>query len=228
MAITATSSDSGTTSTLNPTLALGFTAAAGDKIMVGVGSDSGVTAHAYGGSWVELAEGTGTGIRGSVATLLAAGGETTIPVTGSGTGDRWEACIWRIPAGEWHGTTEAEVGTGASGSSTAPNSTTVSPSWGSEAGNIFGSVCFRDDSVANTISAYPANYSTAQIDKNNLASACNVGGAVRIVTAASNDAGAFTIDFSETWWAIGWVLRPAAAAATLILPRNPMHQLLAH
>ena len=215
MAITATSDDSTTVSTLTPTFALGFTASAGDLIIAAVGVDSAVTAIAWGGSWVELNEGTGTGIRGAIGYLIASGGETTVSLTGSGSADRWEACFWRIPAGEWRSTTAPEAGGAATGSSVNPTSGSMAPSWGSEANNIFGTVAFRDDSVANTITGYPANYSTAQIDRNALTSACNVGGAVRITTAASDDAGNFTISASETWRAVAWAGRPAAAGTTI-------------
>lgn len=228
MAISGHASNSGTTGTLSPTLGLGFTASAGDLLVAFVGSDAAITGHTYGGSWVELDEQTYSGGRGSVGYLIASGGETAISVTGSGTADRWEAVIIRIPAGEWHGTTAPEIATSTTGTSTAPDSGSLSPSWGSETDNIWISGCVRDDSTANTVSAYPTNYGTAQTDSAATTSSANVGAAVRLNTTATEDPGAFTISASEAWraWTVG--VRPAGAAAPAPDYRNSQQvQLLA-
>jgi hypothetical protein len=213
MAITATSTDSGASSTSTPTLALGFTANAGDLVIGAVGEDGAGTVT-WPSPWVEIKDQALTGGIATVGYLIATGGETSVQLTGT-VSERWEACFWRIPTGEWHGTTPPEINTGVSGSSTGPDPGSIAPSWSIETNNIFLALAFRDDSVANTITGYPTNYSTAQIDRNSLTSALNVGGAVRIVTGTNENPGAFTISASETWMAYTVAVRPAAAGTTV-------------
>lgn len=219
MAITATAVDSTTTSTLTPTFNFGFTANAGDLIVFGVCVDAGVTGIAWPGSWVELREAVPTNARAAVGYLIASGGETSVQLTGTGTADRWEGVFHRIPAGEWHGTTVPEAPAAATGNSANPNPPSVTPSWGAHAANIFLVYAARDDSVANTITAYPTNYSTAQADSNAITSAGNMGGAARInANVSPEDPGTFTISASETWAAFTVAVRGASASTTTLTP----------
>lgn len=218
MAITSHPSNSGTTGTLTPTLNFGFTANAGDLIIAITGSDSAITSHTYGGSWVEFgAEWTPSGARGSTAYLIASGGETTDSVTGGGTGDRWECIYVRIPAGEWHGTTPPERNTAVIGTNGSPDPGNIAPSWGSETNNIFIAGLVTDDSAAPSTTGYPANYSTAQNVSQATTSSANIAVAVRILTAASDDPGAFTLSTADGWGAIGIAVRPPAAG-TVVTP----------
>jgi hypothetical protein len=213
MAITAFTGGQGGNSS-NPTISFGFTASAGDLIILAVGKD-GTGTFTWPSPWVEMKDEAITGGVVTVAYLIASGGETD--VAPSSTAERWEWVGWRIPAGEWHGVTPPQINTLATGSSTAPNPGSITPSWGAEADNIFIAVAFRDDSAANTITAYPANYSTAQADKNDISSALNVGGAVRIVPSGGSpeDPGSFTLSASETWGAYTIAVRPAVATTTV-------------
>lgn len=190
--------------------ALGGTASAGDLYIAHVGQD-GAGTFTWTSPAVELKDQALTGGVNTVAYLIAAGGETAMPRVTSTVTERWEWAVWRFPAGEWNGTTPPEINTGVTGSSTTPNPGSSTPSWGSETNNIWLALCARDDSVANTITAYPTNYDTAQADKNDITSALNVGGAVRIATGSSEDPGAFTISATETWIAYTVAIRPAAA-----------------
>ena len=215
MAITGTAVTAAA-NTLTPTFTFGFTASAGDLIVFPVACDSAITAIAWPGSWVELRENAGTGFRAAVAYLKAAGGETSVSPTGSGTADRWEGVIFRIPAAEWHGTTAPESVAPVAASTANPNPPTITASWGAEAANIFAAFTMRDDSVANTISAYPTNYSTAQTDSNATTSAANCGGAFRVgFNSASDDPGTFTISATEDTLAYTIVIRGPAGGATL-------------
>lgn len=209
MAITVTTAAIGSSQS-TATLALGFTANAGDLVLVAAGEDGAGTVTWPASPWAEIKDQTFTGGSAHVGYLIAAGGETAV-VLASTVSDRWEACIWRIPAGEWHGTTPPEINTGVTGNNTAPDPGAIAPSWSVETNNIFVALAFRDDSAANTITAYPTNYGTAQADKNDTTSACNVGGAVRIVTGTNENPGAFTISATETWIAYTVAIRPAGA-----------------
>lgn len=212
MAITATTVGQGANSA-TPTFSFGFTASAGDLIVFAVAQDGAGTVT-WPGSWVELLDQAGTGFTAHVAYLIASGGETSVSPT-STVSERWEGVFWLIPAGEWHGTTAPEIGTAATGSSTTPDPPSISPSWGSETNNIFIALAFRDDSAANTITAYPTNYGTAQADKNDVTSAANTGGAVRLNTTATEDPGTFTISASETWLAETVAVRPASSGLSV-------------
>lgn len=220
MAITAHASNSGTTSTTNPVLNFGFTAAAGDLVLMGCGSDSGITGHTHGGSWSELDEQTASGVRGSIAQLIAAGGETTDSVTGSGTADRWEAAYVRIPAGEWHGTTPPEIVASTTGTSAAPDPPAITPSWGNEPGTIFVTFVITDDSVDVAINSYPTDYDAAQIDSSATTSSANVGAAVRADGAHSHpeNPGAYGLSASEAWRAWTIAVRGPASGDQSVEP----------
>ena len=219
MAITAVAVDSTTTSTLTPTFNFGFTANAGDLIVFGVCVDAGVTGIGWPAGWTELQEAVPTNARAAVGYKIATGGETSVQLTGTGTADRWEGVFHRIPTGEWHGTTVPEAPAAATGSSANPDPPSVTPSWGAEAANIFIAYAARDDSVANTITAYPTNYSTAQADSNALTSAGNMGGAARInANVSPENPGTFTISASETWAAFTVAVRGAGSSPITFTP----------
>jgi hypothetical protein len=197
-----------TSSTATPSISLGFTAAAGDLVIVLAGQD-GSSSCTWPGSWQELKDADFTAAHANVAYLIAAGGETSVQPTSS-LAERWEAVIIRIPAGEWHGTTPPEISTGATGSSTGPNPDSLSPSWGAVANTVAIAACFRDDSVANTVTGWPTGYDDNQTDQNATTSACNVACAIDLVNTSSIDPGAFTLSASETWAAYTIAVRPAA------------------
>ena len=214
MAITVLSGGISTNATTAaPTLP--STAAAGDLFICHAAQD-GAGTFTWDSPAVEIKDQAFTGGVNTVGYLIASGGETAMPRVTSTVSERWEWNVWEFPAGEWHGTTAPEINTGVTGNNTSPNPGSITPSWGSETNNIWLALCARDDSVANTITAYPTNYSTAQSDKNNITSAANAGGAVRIVTGSPEDPGAFTISATETWIAYAVAIRPAAAGSTVI------------
>ena len=220
MAITALSGDSGANAT-DPLITFGLTASAGDLIVVVLAQDGAGTIDWTTNSttFTQLWSNTFTGATWSGAYDICAGGETEISTGASPAGrphssvsERFEWVGWHIPAAEWHGSQAPEAGTQATGSSVNPNPPSVNNSWNGT-NEIAIACCARDDSVANTITAYPTNYSTAQIDRNALTSAANVGGAVRASGAADpEDPGTFTISASETWAAQTIVIRAAGAA----------------
>jgi hypothetical protein len=143
----------------------------------------------------------------TVGYLIASGGETTVAVTSSAA-ERSTHIAARITG--WHGTTPPEISAVASGSSTAPNPSSVTASWGS-ADNLFIAL-YGVDSGAPT--AYPTNYSLAQTTTTTTPTSAAYGGmAARQVAAASDDPGAFTNSTSDDWRAYTVVVRPAPSGS---------------
>lgn len=215
MAIT-TTTDVQATNSATPTLDFGFTASAGDLIICLAGKDGNGTVT-WPGSWVEIKDAAHTGGVAFIAYLIAAGGETSVVPTAT-VSERWEVIFVRIPTGEWHGTTAPEISTGATGSGTSPDPDSLSPSWGAVANTIAIATCFRDDSVANTVTGWPTGYDDNQTDINSTASAQNVACAIDFVNSTSIDPGAFTISASETWAAYTIAVRPVASSGTTVTP----------
>lgn len=118
--------------------------------------------------------------------------------------------VYRITA--WHGTTPPEVGTAATGSSTTPDSPTLTPSWGS-ADTLW--IASEGNSGATTVSAYPTNYTNGNDDQCTGAGGNSLGTARRELAASSEDPAAFTISVTNIWVAQTIAIRPGAGAATV-------------
>lgn len=220
MAVAAFASDGGTSSFDDPvvvTLRSGAAAcSAGDAVIVFVGQDATGT-WTWPSPWAELFDETFTGGIWTCGWMKAVGGETTVSVDPSLT-ERWAAISVHVPAAEWHGTTAPEFSATATGSSTTPNAATCTPSWGTDGGvqTLYISACAADDSAAPfPITGWPTNYSLIQTQAGGDAqtSAVDVAVAARLVSAASDDAAAFTMTSTETWAARTVALRGPAAAA---------------
>lgn len=191
------------------------TASAGDLILVLVASDAASGAHSAPAGWVELKdEGVSTTAWAAVYYLIAAGGESSVVI--SHTTERSNALAVRILAANWHGTTPPEISAAATGSSAAPNSPSLTPSWGS-ADTLWLSVVMADDNPGGfpvTAWPYPDNQTSASTATSAGAVAVSTSG----IAAASEDPGAYTLTAAEQWNAYTIAVRPAAAAGTTVTP----------
>lgn len=215
MAITAATSNNASANTTSSTVTLPASVAAGDLLVVLLASDL-LTAPAFTfpAGWTKLADVADTAHTGCIAYAIAAGGETSIAVTH--TTERTNQIAWRIPAAEWHGTTVPEIGTIATGNSSVPNPTGVTPSWGSAA-TLWLAACAWDDSTLPTLTSYPTNYTDAQANSVAGSSAARVAGAWRTLTATSEDPGNFVLTGKETWQAWTVAVRPPVTGSNLSL-----------
>lgn len=108
-----------------------------------------------------------------------------------------------------------EASTAATGNSTAPNPTTVTPAGGSK--DYLWLACAAWDNGAANCTAFPAGYGNTQSFNNGSTTGCGVGVGVRTNTAASEDPGAFTLDVAEQWSAFAISVAPAAAGAPVTM-----------
>lgn len=130
------------------------------------------------------------------------------------TTDLSVACSWQVE--QWagvHGSTAPEHSTVATGtSSTAPNSTGVTPSWGAE-DTVW--LTWFGVTANPTISAYPSNYTGNNTYAVSSGTSNTVtGSATRELNTTTQDPGAFTISASNNWAAFTTAIRPAGPAGS--------------
>jgi hypothetical protein len=182
---------------------------AGDLLIVLFTNDGDATVTTPGG-WSLLASDENTAVRCSVYYKIAAGDEdgTTVDFV---TSDIEEAAaqVYRIT--NWNGTTPPEISTAAKSASTHPNPTSLDPAGWDVADTLWLAVAGQDRGDQDGTTAYPASYtdgiSTLSADDDT--SSCRTLSARRVLAAASENPGAFTIPVYEEWVAFTIAVRPA-------------------
>jgi len=166
--------------------------------------------------WNLLAsDANGTQARLSAYYKIAAGteGGTTVNFVTSGS-EEAAAQVYRIT--DWHGTTPPEISTAATGTSTRPNPASLNPAGWDVADTLWLAVAGQDRGDQLGTTAYPASY-TAGIStlSSEGTRSCRTLSARRVLAAASEDPGAFTIPVSEEWVAFTIAVRPAPRDLTI-------------
>ena len=187
------------------------------------GTNAAYTGWAGGGlTWTEIADSTGTaaGRLGIAIARVVTGSETgTVTVTRSGTlvGDA-SMVVLVIPGA--HAVTNPEVTAMATGTTTAADPASLSPSWGAE-DTLWIAVCGNGMTSATGswtgTTAAPTNYTdfldTAAADTSTIGD-FDLSVAFRQLNAASEDAGPFTTDISNARSsALVIAVRPVAPVA---------------
>ncbi len=201
----ATSQEGGATTTSH-TVTLPSGIASGDLVIVvfHAENDVGIT---WPGGWVELSS-TANNSRTETAYLEASGGETSITVT-TDAGTESAHCSLRVSGAEDPDTQAPEVGTIATGNSTAPDPGSVSPTGGSK-DYLF--VAWAGSRNGATFSAYPAGYSNGQtIESDAPGPTASCATAELATTASSEDPGSFTVGLGRAWIAGAIAVHPPAA-----------------
>jgi len=160
--------------------------------------------------WDPLASNArGTAVRLSVYYKIAGGteGGTTVNFVTSGVAQA-AAQVYRIT--NWHGTTPPEISTAAIGTSTRPNPASLNPAGWDVADTLWLAVAGQDRGDQSGPTAYPASYTdgTSTLSSDGTVS-CRTHSARRVLAAASENPGAFTIPVSEEWVAFTIAVRPA-------------------
>ncbi len=160
--------------------------------------------------WTELFTDMQVANRTSVFLKVAdgtEGGTTVDVVTGLDTG----MTIQVYEVTDWFGALAGvEAGVAVKDSTNAPNSPSLTPTWGALDTLWFAVTGFGDDD--ETIDTYPTDYLNG-VDTNNAAGANasnNTGSARRELNATSDDPAAFALSDSEGWVANTIVVRPSA------------------
>jgi len=196
------------TDTTNHYVNMPATVNAGDLLIVLFTNDGSATVTTPGG-WTSLASNTnGIYVRLSVYYKIAAGteGGTTVNFATSGS-EQAAAQVYRIT--DWHGTTPPEISAGATGTNTRPNPASLNPSGWDVADTLWLAVAGQDRGDQSGTTAYPAYYTDgiSTLSSSGISS-CRTLSASRVLAAASEDPGAFTIPASEQWVAFTIAVRP--------------------
>jgi hypothetical protein len=159
--------------------------------------------------WTQLASNAnGAAVRLSVYYKIAEGteGGTTVNFVTSAT-EEAEAQVYRIT--NWHGITPPEISTAATSTSTRPNPASLDPAGWDVADTLWIAVAGQDRGDQGEPTAYPASYTDgiSTLSSNGTGS-CRIHSARRVLAAASENPGSFTIPVSEQWVAFTIAVRP--------------------
>lgn len=216
MAITSQTSQQ-TSNATTIAVALPASVAAGDMLIVLCGLDVGASTSTNDQSFVELVDATGTDIWVWIGYKIAAGGETTVTLTH--TSERANAIAYRIPAGEWHGTTVPEITSAGDGTSVNPDPPSLTPSWGSSGTTTYIAVAMLDDSAGvSSVSSWPSNYTSNQVTAATATSAASVHASIRLIAGSPENPGTYTVSPSEHWRT--YTIGVRGASGTTIVPTS--------
>jgi hypothetical protein len=190
---------------------------AGDLLIV-LFTNDGISTVTTPAGWSLLAsDERGVAVRLSAYYKIAAGDEdgTTVNFVTS-MSEEAAAQVYRIT--NWHGTTPPEISTAVTGISTAPDPASLDPAGWDVADTLWIAVAGQDRGDQSGTTDYPASYtdgiSTQSSDPATIG-VCRLHSARRVLAAASEDPGAFTIPISEEWVAFTIAVRPALRDLTI-------------
>jgi len=187
----------------------------GDLLIVFFTND-GIAAVTKPAGWTELAsDKRGIAVRLSVYYKIAVGDEdgTTVNFVTSAA-EQAATQVYKIT--NWHGTTPPEISTAATGISTAPNPASLDPAGWDVEDTLWIAAAGQDRGDQSGTTVYPASYTdgTSTLSAHSWQS-CRTLSAHRVLTAASEDPGAFTIPISDEWVAFTITVRPALRDLTI-------------
>jgi len=197
--------------TTNHNVTMPATVNAGDLLIVIFTNDgnAGVTTPA---GWTVLASSGGAAaVRLSVYYKIAAGTEGGTKVNFvTASNEQAAAQVYRIT--EWDGTTPPEISPAATGNSTAPDPASLNPVGWDVGETLWLAVAGQDRGDQAGTTAYPANYTNGLSTQSSMpppvGEICRLHSARRVLAAASENPGAFTIPVAEQWVAFTIAVRP--------------------
>jgi len=204
------------TATIDHYVNMPATVNAGDLLIVLFVNDKNESVTTPGG-WSLLASDSNGAqhVRLSAYYKIAAGteGGTTVNFVTSAS-EQAAAQVYRIT--NWHGTTPPEISISAGGTSTAPNPTSLDPAGWDVADTLWIAVAGQDRGDQSGPTVYPASYTegTSTLSSDGTGS-CRIHSARKVLAAASENPGAFTIPVSEQWVAFTIAVRPALFDLTI-------------
>jgi len=192
---------------------------AGDLLIVLFTNDGSTTVTTPGG-WTQLASNDNTAVRCSAYYKIALGDEdgTTVNFITSAS-EQAAAQVYRIT--NWHGTTPPEISTAATGTSTMLDPASLDPAGWDVADTLWMAVAGQDLGYQTGSTAYPAYYTdgTSTLSSSGGTGSCRIHSARRVLAAASENPGAFTITawppVYEEWVAFTIAVRPASHDHTI-------------
>jgi len=203
------------TDTTNHYVDMPATVNAGDLLIV-IFTNDGIATVTTPAGWTELAsDKRGIAVRLSAYYKIAVGDEdgTTVNFVSS-MAEEAAAQVYRIT--NWHGTSPPEISTAATGISTAPDPASLNPAGWDLEDTLWIAVAGQDRGDQSGTTAYPVSYTdgTSTLSAHSWQS-CRTLSARRVLTAASEDPGAFTIPISDEWVAFTIAIRPSLRDLTI-------------
>lgn len=186
---------------------------AGDLLIVAFGMDTnGSRTMTPPADWTEILDDDGGAVDNwaiAAYRIFASGqGATTVTFTSSAV-ERGAYHVFHYAAGSWHGTTPPEASVVAIATSTAPDSPSLTASWGAD-DNQWISFAVREGNAAAP-SAYPTNYGNGANTAEGTVGGASLASAWRDLNAATENPGAYTTPASTEWVAFTIVVRGAAS-----------------
>ena len=209
IAATNTSSDSGTTQTVN----LPSSISNGDLLIIFIATDGDNTITNWNG-FNEIFSMSDSGGKDSslhIGYKSASGSEgSTVDITTS-SNEKGTHASYRITG--WDSGQVPEASTGVQGVSSAPDSDSLTPTGGAK--DYLWFTAYGSDDDDSTVSTWPTNYSLSQLNP----TVADPGGAVlgvagRNYNASSEDPGAFATNDSEQWVAATVAVHPSTGIQT--------------
>ncbi|MCJ7668971.1 MAG: hypothetical protein MUO61_00440, partial [Dehalococcoidia bacterium] len=180
---------------------------AGDLLIVLFTNDGDATVTTPAGWSLLASNNNGNHVRLSVYYKIAAGteGGTTVNFVTS-ENEQAAAQVYRITS--WHGTTPPEISTAATGTNTAPDPSSLNPAGWDVANTLWLAVAGQDQGGGT--SSYPASYTDGITTRSKTTGGerCQTMSARRVLAAASENPGTFTIGSSDDWVAFTIAVRP--------------------
>lgn len=188
---------------------------AGDLLVVLTANDGSATVTTPSG-WTQLfTTANSTSLRLGAYYKFAAGTEDGTSVNfATSASEILTAQVYRIT-----GALAVESGTAATGTSTAPNPPSLTPSWGAR--DTLWLSALGADNGSIVVSAYPTNYTNGRLDKDTYSSSTTYASAAsarRYLNAISEDPGTFTLTGSNAWLANTIAVRPQPSTPVIASP----------
>ncbi len=180
---------------------------AGDLLIVLFTNDENTIVNTPTGWNLMTSDANGPHVRLSVYYRIAAGteGGTTVNFVTT-SAEEAVAQVYRVT--NWHGITPPEISTAATGTDTTPDPASLDPTGWDVADTLWLAVAGQDRGDQGT-PTYPASYTNGiSTLSSNGTGRCQIHSARRVLAAASEDPGAFTIPVSEQWVAFTIAVRP--------------------
>lgn len=217
--VTFTNTSGETSNVTTHTVSLPATVAANDFLLIfaGINGTPSITPPS---GWTTLLDLPGTNCKLAIFKKKAAGTEGGTTVTfGTGAGENSSHCAYA--GDDWsEDINDIEISTGATGSNTAPDSDSVTASWGSDENLFISAYGLRR---GRTISTYPSSYTGNQLESRGIDSTggSSAACASRELNASNDDPGVYAIISSSPWAAATVVIKPASGSAPVLSLPTP-------
>lgn len=219
VSVESSTTNADTSNTETHTCTLAATIGAGSELIEIFGVDGGTAPSGIGAGWTLDTDHSAGGCGLHVATKdSVSGSEDGGSVVISTTSNTQQSARASISLTGNEGT--IEYSSGASGNSTGPDSASITPSWGAEAGTMIISAFCQNEGDA-TVTTIPSGYTAGGEIGSSGGAGVMIAWAYKIINATSEDPGAWLTDTSEAWNATTIAIRATTAISLSLDDTSP-------